>query len=56
MKMLKEAGLPELEQQVVKSESLKPLLQQYEEALAELQNIVKVLRGLPEGDLSCGQK
>nr|XP_056715005.1 ATP-dependent RNA helicase DDX51 [Euleptes europaea] len=41
LKMLKEAGLPELEQQLVKSESLKPLLQQYEEALAELQNVVK---------------
>ncbi|XP_060105825.1 ATP-dependent RNA helicase DDX51 [Heteronotia binoei] len=41
LKMLKEAGLPELEQQLVKSESLKPLLQQYEEALAELQKVVK---------------
>ncbi|XP_015264467.1 PREDICTED: ATP-dependent RNA helicase DDX51 [Gekko japonicus] len=41
LKMLKEAGLPELEQQPVKSETLKPLLQQYEEALAELQSVVK---------------
>ncbi|XP_048370646.1 ATP-dependent RNA helicase DDX51 isoform X2 [Sphaerodactylus townsendi] len=41
LKMLKEGGLPELEQQLVKSENLKPLLQQYEEALAELRNVVK---------------
>ncbi|XP_061459073.1 ATP-dependent RNA helicase DDX51 [Rhineura floridana] len=40
-KMLKEAGLPELERQLVKSESIQPLLQQYEEALAELQKMIK---------------
>uniref|UniRef100_A0A670ZVQ1 Helicase C-terminal domain-containing protein n=1 Tax=Pseudonaja textilis TaxID=8673 RepID=A0A670ZVQ1_PSETE len=42
LKMLKDAGLPELEPQLVKSSSLQPLLQQYEAALAELAQTVKV--------------
>ncbi|XP_028566099.2 ATP-dependent RNA helicase DDX51 [Podarcis muralis] len=41
LKMLREAGLPELEQQLVKNTSLQPLLPQYEEALADLQKIMK---------------
>ncbi|XP_066465915.1 ATP-dependent RNA helicase DDX51 [Tiliqua scincoides] len=39
--MLKEAGLPELERQLVRSEHIQPLLEQYEEALAELGSIIK---------------
>ncbi|KAJ6659160.1 hypothetical protein lerEdw1_019463 [Lerista edwardsae] len=39
--MLKEAGLPEPERQLVRSEHLQPLLEQYEAALAELGSIVK---------------
>ncbi|XP_063171408.1 ATP-dependent RNA helicase DDX51 isoform X1 [Candoia aspera] len=41
LKMLKDAGLPELQPQLVKSTSIQPLLQQYEEALAELAHAVK---------------
>ncbi|XP_075754061.1 ATP-dependent RNA helicase DDX51 isoform X2 [Pelodiscus sinensis] len=41
LKMLRDAGSPELEKQLVKSEYLKPLLQQYEEALSKLQKTVK---------------
>ncbi|XP_026538662.1 ATP-dependent RNA helicase DDX51 [Notechis scutatus] len=41
LKMLKDAGLPELQPQLVKSASLQPLLQQYEAALAELAQTVK---------------
>uniref|UniRef100_A0ABM5F238 ATP-dependent RNA helicase n=1 Tax=Pogona vitticeps TaxID=103695 RepID=A0ABM5F238_9SAUR len=41
LKMLRAAGLPRLEQQLVKSQHLQPLLPRYEEALAELQNTVK---------------
>uniref|UniRef100_A0A8D2JL16 ATP-dependent RNA helicase n=1 Tax=Varanus komodoensis TaxID=61221 RepID=A0A8D2JL16_VARKO len=41
LKMLRDAGLPKLEQQLVKSKFIQPLLQPYQEALAELQQIVK---------------
>ncbi|XP_053135042.1 ATP-dependent RNA helicase DDX51 [Hemicordylus capensis] len=41
LKMLKQAGLPELEQQLVRNEHIRALLPQYEEALSELQDIVK---------------
>ncbi|XP_058014591.1 ATP-dependent RNA helicase DDX51 isoform X2 [Ahaetulla prasina] len=41
LKMLKDAGLPELQPQLVKSTSIQPLLQQYEAALAELAQTVK---------------
>lgn len=41
LQMLRDAGSPDLEKQLVKSEYLKPLLQQYEEALSKLQKTVK---------------
>ncbi|XP_067406073.1 ATP-dependent RNA helicase DDX51 isoform X2 [Emydura macquarii macquarii] len=41
LQMLRDAGTPDLEKQLVKSEYLKPLLQQYEEALSKLQKTVK---------------
>ncbi|XP_070807184.1 ATP-dependent RNA helicase DDX51 [Pituophis catenifer annectens] len=41
LKMLKDAGLPELQPQLVKSTSIQPLLQQYEAALAELAQTIK---------------
>ncbi|ETE65975.1 ATP-dependent RNA helicase DDX51, partial [Ophiophagus hannah] len=41
LKMLKDAGLPELQPQLVKSTSIQPLFQQYEAALAELAQTVK---------------
>ncbi|XP_063160850.1 ATP-dependent RNA helicase DDX51-like [Candoia aspera] len=41
LKMLKDAGAPELQPQLVNSMSIQPLLQQYKEALAELAHAVK---------------
>ncbi|KAK9391407.1 ATP-dependent RNA helicase DDX51 [Crotalus adamanteus] len=41
LKMLKDAGLPELQPQLIQSASIQPLLQQYEAALAELARTVK---------------
>ncbi|XP_063000458.1 ATP-dependent RNA helicase DDX51 isoform X2 [Elgaria multicarinata webbii] len=41
LRMLREAALPKVEQHLVKSQQIQPLLQPYEEALAELQHIVK---------------
>ncbi|XP_074868666.1 ATP-dependent RNA helicase DDX51 isoform X2 [Carettochelys insculpta] len=41
LQMLRDAGSPDLEKQMVKSEYLKPFLQQYEEALSKLQKTVK---------------
>ncbi|XP_077691274.1 ATP-dependent RNA helicase DDX51 isoform X2 [Eretmochelys imbricata] len=41
LQMLWDAGTPDLEKQLVKSKYLKPLLQQYEEALSKLQKTVK---------------
>uniref|UniRef100_A0A8C6YHX4 RNA helicase n=1 Tax=Naja naja TaxID=35670 RepID=A0A8C6YHX4_NAJNA len=42
LKMLKDAGLPELQPQLVKSTSIQPLFQEYEAALAKLAQTVKV--------------
>uniref|UniRef100_A0A8C6YF52 ATP-dependent RNA helicase n=1 Tax=Naja naja TaxID=35670 RepID=A0A8C6YF52_NAJNA len=44
LKMLKDAGLPELQPQLVKSTSIQPLFQEYEAALAKLAQTVKVSR------------
>ncbi|KAG8146484.1 hypothetical protein E2320_012811 [Naja naja] len=41
LKMLKDAGLPELQPQLVKSTSIQPLFQEYEAALAKLAQTVK---------------
>ncbi|KAM3826045.1 ATP-dependent RNA helicase DDX51 isoform 1-T1 [Vipera latastei] len=41
LKMLKDAGLPELQPHLIQSASIQPLLQQYEAALAELARTVK---------------
>ncbi|XP_013921862.1 PREDICTED: ATP-dependent RNA helicase DDX51 [Thamnophis sirtalis] len=41
LKMLKDAGLPELQPQMVKSTSIQPLLRQYEAAMAEFAQTVK---------------
>uniref|UniRef100_A0A8C8RWA7 ATP-dependent RNA helicase n=1 Tax=Pelusios castaneus TaxID=367368 RepID=A0A8C8RWA7_9SAUR len=41
LQMLRDAGIPNLERQLVKTEYLKPLLQEYEEALSKLQKTVK---------------
>lgn len=40
--MLKDAGIPDIKQHLVKGKSLKPLVQQYEEALSKLERTVKV--------------
>ncbi|XP_048819875.1 ATP-dependent RNA helicase DDX51 [Lagopus muta] len=42
--MLKDAGIPDIKQHLVKGKSLKPLVQQYEEALSKLERTVKVER------------
>ncbi|XP_075071815.1 ATP-dependent RNA helicase DDX51 [Mixophyes fleayi] len=41
MNMLKDAGVPKLQKQLVKSENLRHFEQRYEEALSELQRVVK---------------
>lgn len=40
--MLKDAGIPDIKQRLVKGKLLKPLVQQYEEALSKLERTVKV--------------
>lgn len=41
--MLKDAGIQDVKKQPVKGNSLKPLVQQYEEALCKLEKTVKVI-------------
>ncbi|KFQ16779.1 ATP-dependent RNA helicase DDX51, partial [Merops nubicus] len=43
LRMLKDAGIQDIKKQPVKGNSLKPLLQQYEEALCKLEKTVKVM-------------
>lgn len=42
LRMLKDAGIPDIKKHLVKGKSLKPLVQQYEEALSKLEKTVKV--------------
>lgn len=42
LRMLKDAGIPDIKQHLVKGKLLKPLVQQYEEALSKLERTVKV--------------
>lgn len=44
LRMLKDAGIPDIKQHLVKGKLLKPLVQQYEEALSKLERTVKVER------------
>ncbi|OXB73277.1 UNVERIFIED_CONTAM: hypothetical protein H355_008253 [Colinus virginianus] len=41
LRMLKDAGIPDIKQHLVKGKLLKPLVQQYEEALSKLEKTVK---------------
>lgn len=41
--MLKDAGIQDIKKHPVKGNSLKPLVQQYEEALCKLEKTVKVI-------------
>ncbi|KFQ32174.1 ATP-dependent RNA helicase DDX51, partial [Mesitornis unicolor] len=43
LRMLKDAGIQDIKKQPVKGNSLKPLVQQYEEALCKLEKTVKVI-------------
>lgn len=45
--MLKEAGVPKLLKQLVKSDNLRQFEQRYEEALSQLQKAVKVMDWIP---------
>ncbi|XP_021268140.1 ATP-dependent RNA helicase DDX51 isoform X1 [Numida meleagris] len=45
LQMLKDAGISDMKQHLVKGKLLKPLVQQYEEALSKLEKTVKVTAG-----------